>query len=77
MHPPVVFDENECNGCNICVDIYVPPVHEPLGYTFDDMMQDHIQGSSGRLVRKDLLRLVAGNNYDRMLDIEKFGIKMP
>ena len=55
---------------------YVPPVHEPLGYTFDDMMQDHIQGSSGGLVRKDLLRLVAGNNYYRMLDIEKFGIKM-
>jgi succinate dehydrogenase/fumarate reductase flavoprotein subunit len=55
---------------------YVPPVHEPLGYTFDDLMQDHIQGSSGGLVRKDLLRLVAGSNYDRMLDIEKFGIKM-
>ena len=55
---------------------YVPPVHEPLGYTFDDLMQDHIQGSSGGLVRKDLLRLVAGNNYSRMLDIEKFGVKM-
>jgi len=55
---------------------YIPPVHEPLGYTFDDLIQDHIQGPSGGLVRKDLLHLVASNNYDRMLDIEKFGIKM-
>ncbi len=55
---------------------YVPPVHEPLGYTFDDLMQDHIQGSAGGLVNKDLLHLVAEENYYRMLDIEKFGVKM-
>jgi succinate dehydrogenase/fumarate reductase flavoprotein subunit len=55
---------------------YVPPVHGPLGYTFEDLIQDHMQGPSGGFVRKDLLNLVAGNNYARMLDIEKFGIKM-
>lgn len=55
---------------------FVPPVHEPLGYTFEDLIQDHVQGPSGGFVREDLLRLVAGSNYDRMLDIEKFGIKM-
>jgi NAD-dependent dihydropyrimidine dehydrogenase PreA subunit len=21
MHPPVLFDESVCNGCNVCVDI--------------------------------------------------------
>jgi succinate dehydrogenase/fumarate reductase flavoprotein subunit len=55
---------------------YVPPVHEPLGYTFEDLIQDHMQGPSGGFVRKDLLHLVAANNYGRMLDIEKFGVKM-
>ena len=55
---------------------YVPPVHEPLGYTFDDLLQDHIQGSAAGFVNKDLLNLVAEQNYYRMLDIEKFGIKM-
>ncbi len=55
---------------------YVPPVHKPLGYTFDDLLQDHIQGSAAGFVNKDLLHLVAEQNYYRMLDIEKFGIKI-
>ncbi len=55
---------------------YVPPVHEPLGYTFDDLMKDHIEGSSAGLVNRDLLHLVASSNYDRMLDLEEFGIKI-
>jgi succinate dehydrogenase/fumarate reductase flavoprotein subunit len=55
---------------------YIPPVHEPMGYTFDDMMEDHIQGTSGGLVNKDLLHLVVSQNYYRMLDLEKFGIKI-
>ena len=29
MHPPVVFDENECNGCNICVDICPMDIFRP------------------------------------------------
>jgi succinate dehydrogenase/fumarate reductase flavoprotein subunit len=53
---------------------YIPPVHEPLGWTFDDLMQDHVEGYSSRLVNKDLLELVASRNYNRMLDLEKFGI---
>ena len=55
---------------------YIPPVHEPLGYTLDDMMEDHIQGASGGFVNKDLLHLVVSQNYSRMLDLEKFGIKI-
>lgn len=55
---------------------YVPPVHEALGYTFEDLIEDHVRGSAGGLVNKDLLHLVASQNYYRMLDIEKFGIKM-
>jgi succinate dehydrogenase/fumarate reductase flavoprotein subunit len=55
---------------------YIPPVHEPLGYTFDNMMEDHIQGAAGGLVNVHLLDLVASQNYHRMLDLEKFGIKI-
>jgi len=56
---------------------YIPPVHEPMGYTLDDLVEDWRQstasGASGFL-RDDLVRLVASTMYDRMLDLEKFGI---
>ena len=28
MHPPVVFNESACNGCNVCVDICPMDVFE-------------------------------------------------
>jgi succinate dehydrogenase/fumarate reductase flavoprotein subunit len=53
---------------------YIPPVHEKMGLTLDDLVADHTRGLSQKFVNKELLRLVAGENYDRMLDLEKFGI---
>jgi succinate dehydrogenase/fumarate reductase flavoprotein subunit len=52
---------------------YVPPVHEKMGWKIEDMLDDHIQAYS--FVNKDLFYLVAGTMYDRMLDLEKFGLK--
>jgi succinate dehydrogenase/fumarate reductase flavoprotein subunit len=55
---------------------YIPPVHEPLGYTLDDMMEDHIRGVCSGMVNQDLLFMAISRNYDRMLDLEKFGINI-
>jgi len=53
---------------------YIPPVHEKMGYTIDDMAEDHRLGISQRFFRRDLFYLVAGTMYDRVLDLERFGI---
>jgi succinate dehydrogenase/fumarate reductase flavoprotein subunit len=53
---------------------YIPPIHEKMGYTLDDMAEDHRQGIARGFFRRDLFDLVAGSMYERMLDLEKFGI---
>lgn len=51
---------------------YCPPVHGKMGWTINDMFEDHTQAYD--LVDKDLFYLVASTMYDRILDLEKFGI---
>jgi succinate dehydrogenase/fumarate reductase flavoprotein subunit len=53
---------------------YIPPLHEKMGYTLEDMAEDHRVGIAFGLFRKDLFMLVAGTMYERMLDLEKWGI---
>ncbi len=53
---------------------YIPPIHEKMGYTLEDMAEDHRVGIAFGLFRKDLFLLVAGTMYERVLDLEKFGI---
>jgi succinate dehydrogenase/fumarate reductase flavoprotein subunit len=55
---------------------YIPIVHGPMGYTLDDIVEDHCRLIAGNFINRDLLALVARENYDRMLDLEKFGIKI-
>jgi adenylylsulfate reductase subunit A len=50
---------------------YIPPVHEKMGYTIDDMAEDHRQGTAYGFFRRDLFSLVAGTNFDRVLDLER------
>ncbi|MFH1125069.1 MAG: FAD-dependent oxidoreductase [Pseudomonadota bacterium] len=53
---------------------YIPPIHEKMGYTIDDMAEDHQQGIAHGFFRRDLFYLVAGTLYDRVLNLENFGI---
>ena len=39
---------------------YIPPVHEKMGYTIEDMAEEHRLGMSAGFLRKDLFLLVAG-----------------
>ena len=52
---------------------YCSLVHEMMGWTIGDMAEDHMQAYN--LVDKDLFYLVASTMYDRVLDLEKFGLK--
>ena len=53
---------------------YIPPVHEPMGYTIEDMVEDHFQVIGNGFARKDILYLIARESYNRVLDLERFGI---
>ncbi len=53
---------------------YIPPIHQKMGWTIDDLMEDHSQGIARGLINKELLYLVANESYDRVLDLERFGI---
>ena len=53
---------------------YIPPIHEKTGYTMEDMAEDHRQGVAFGFLRKDLFDLVAGTMYERVLDLERFGL---
>ncbi len=55
---------------------YIPLIHEQMGWTIEDLIEDHTQLIARGFINKDLLRLVARENYDRMLDLEKFGVKI-
>jgi succinate dehydrogenase/fumarate reductase flavoprotein subunit len=53
---------------------YIPPIHQKMGWTIDDLLEDHSQGIARGLINRDLLYLVASESYDRVLDLEKFGV---
>ena len=55
---------------------YIPMIHERMGWTIEDLIEDHAQLIARGFINKELLRLVARENYDRMLDLEKFGVKI-
>jgi succinate dehydrogenase/fumarate reductase flavoprotein subunit len=55
---------------------YIPEIHEKMGWSLEDLVEDHCQLIARGFIKKDILRLVARENYDRMLDLEKFGIQI-
>jgi succinate dehydrogenase/fumarate reductase flavoprotein subunit len=55
---------------------YIPEIHEKMGWSMEDLVEDHCQLIASGFINRKLLRLVAQENYDRMLDLEKFGIKI-
>ena len=54
---------------------HIPEVHNKMGYTADDMIDNHIKAVSHGFVNQDLLKIVVNDSYERMLDLEKFGVK--
>lgn len=53
---------------------YIPPIHGEMGWSIDDLVEDHCRGVARGFIDKELLYLVAGESYDRVLDLERFGV---
>ncbi|MBM2830232.1 MAG: FAD-dependent oxidoreductase [Gammaproteobacteria bacterium] len=53
---------------------HIPEIHDQMGYSVDDMIQDHTNELSRGFVNQDLLRLVISESYERMLNLESFGL---
>ena len=56
---------------------YIPPIHEKMGWGIEDLMEDHAHSVAyGGFMRWDLLRLMAETSYDRVMDLEQFGLNI-
>lgn len=53
---------------------YIPHIHGPE-YSVEDMVEDHAQQAGGFIFR-DLVYTIASNSYQRILDLERFGVPM-
>jgi succinate dehydrogenase/fumarate reductase flavoprotein subunit len=53
---------------------YIPPVHEKMGYSIENLIESHTKAIAHGFINRELIHLVAGESYNRMLDLEKFGI---
>ena len=54
---------------------YIPPVHEKMGYTLEDLIESHTRGIANGFINGDLIHFIARETYNRMLDLEGFGLK--
>lgn len=52
---------------------YVPELHEPLGYTMEDMVRDQTEHAEGFL-NQDVCLTAVRLVYDRVRDLERFGV---
>src|SRR5512142_3415440 len=55
---------------------YVPSIHEKMGWSLDDMIEDYVQGQAHGWIKKDLITLAARESFNRVLDLEKFGVNV-
>lgn len=53
---------------------YIPPVHEKMGYTIEDLLESHTKGIANGFINGDLIHFIARESYNRMLDLERFGL---
>ncbi len=55
---------------------YFAEVQKAEGVSLDDLVEDHIQNSAKGLINKEIIHYIAATAYDRILDLERFGLKM-
>lgn len=53
---------------------YIPPVHEKMGYTIENLIESHTKGIANGFIDQELLHLIVRESYNRILDLEKFGL---
>ncbi len=55
---------------------YFPEVQAAEGISLDDMVEDHAQNIARGLVNREVLRYIAATALDRILDLERWGVKI-
>ena len=55
---------------------YFPDVQKAEGVSLEDLVEDHIQNLAKGLINRDIIHYIAATAYDRILDLERFGLKM-
>ena len=53
---------------------YIPEVHGKMGWTIEDLVEDHVQGIGRGFSNRELLHFIARESYARLLDLERFGL---
>jgi succinate dehydrogenase/fumarate reductase flavoprotein subunit len=53
---------------------YIPTVHEKMGYALEDLVESHIKGIARGFIDPELLHFIARKSYNRVLDLESFGL---
>jgi succinate dehydrogenase/fumarate reductase flavoprotein subunit len=53
---------------------YIPPVHEKMGYTIEDIIESHTKGIANGFIDAELLHFIVRESYDRVLDLERLGL---
>lgn len=51
---------------------YMPEYHEPLGFTIEQLVEDHVK-AMGNLQDRDIIYTIATTIKDRLVDMEKWG----
>jgi succinate dehydrogenase/fumarate reductase flavoprotein subunit len=54
---------------------WAPEVHGKMGWTLEDLVEDHVQGQAYGFINREVFHRVAVESYDRVLDLESYGIK--
>ncbi|HEJ84219.1 MAG TPA: FAD-dependent oxidoreductase, partial [Desulfobacteraceae bacterium] len=53
---------------------YIPPVHEKMGYSIEELVESHTKGIANGFIDPELLHFIARESYNRILDLESFGL---
>jgi succinate dehydrogenase/fumarate reductase flavoprotein subunit len=54
---------------------HIPPIHDQMGYSVEDMLESHTKAIARGFINRELLHLVISESYNRMLNLESFGLK--
>ena len=55
---------------------YLPEVQKAEGVSLEDLVEDHITNIATGLINKDIISYIAATSLDRILDLERFGMKI-
>ncbi len=55
---------------------YLPEVHGKMGWTIEDLVEDHVQVIGHGFANRELLRFIARESHARVLDLEHFGLRV-